>query len=222
MWFANELLWLLSWTFSNVIVFRWLTQDTNHGKTALVQVMAWCHQATSHLLSWRKFRSMSPYGVKRPHRVNVIYNPQNLTKLSWLSQYTTTKIYKANTRMHLETCITSLASTLPGTALCSCTLQWRHNERDGVSNLQPHDCLLNRLFGRRSKKTSKLRVTGLCARNSPVTGKFPAQRASNAENVSIWRRHHVAISIWFGHLGSVRRWKCVCSVCPLIQIRSSR
>ena len=40
-------------------------------------------------------------------------------------------------------------------------LQWRHNERDGVSNHQPHDCLLNRLFRRRSKKTSKLRVTGL-------------------------------------------------------------
>ena len=41
------------------------------------------------------------------------------------------------------------------------------------------------------KKTSKLRVTGLCAGNSSVTGEFPAQRASNAENVSIWWRHHV-------------------------------
>ena len=48
------------------------------------------------------------------------------------------------------------------------TLQWCHNEHDGVSNHQPHDCLLNRLFRRRSKKTSKLRVTGLCAENSPV------------------------------------------------------
>ena len=45
-------------------------------------------------------------------------------------------------------------------------LQWRHNRRDSVSNHQPHDCLLNRLFRRRSKKTSKLRVTGLCAGNS--------------------------------------------------------
>ena len=70
------------------------------------------------------------------------------------------------------------------------TLQWRHNERDGVSNHQPHDCLHNRLFRRRSKKTSKLRVTGLCEGNSPVTGEFPAQMASNAENVSIWWRHH--------------------------------
>ena len=46
--------------------------------------------------------------------------------------------------------------------------------------------ILNRLFRRRSKKTSKLRVTGLCAGNSPGTGEFPAQMASNAENVSIW------------------------------------
>ena len=69
-------------------------------------------------------------------------------------------------------------------------LQWRHNDRDDVSNHRPRECLLNRLFGRRSKKTSKLRVTGLCEGNSPVTGEFPAQMASNAENVSIWWRHH--------------------------------
>ena len=42
----------------------------------------------------------------------------------------------------------------------------------------------------RSRKTPKLRVTDLCARNSPETGEFSAQRASNAENVSIWWRHH--------------------------------
>ena len=71
------------------------------------------------------------------------------------------------------------------------SLQWRHNLRDGVSNHQPYDCLRNRLFRRRSKKTSKLCVAGLCVGNSPVTGKFPAQRASNAENNSIWWRHHV-------------------------------
>ena len=40
------------------------------------------------------------------------------------------------------------------------------------------------------KKTSMLRVTGLCEGNSPVTGEFPAQGASNAENVSIWWCHH--------------------------------
>ena len=69
------------------------------------------------------------------------------------------------------------------------TLQWHHNEHDGVSNHQPHHCLLNRLSRRRSKKTSKLCVTGLCAGNSLVTGEFPAQIAGNAKKVSIWRRH---------------------------------
>ena len=75
------------------------------------------------------------------------------------------------------------------------SLLWRHNGRDGVSHHQPHDCLLNHLFRRRSKKTSKLRVTGLCAGNSPVTGELPAQMASNAENVSIWWRHHMGAFI---------------------------
>ena len=69
-------------------------------------------------------------------------------------------------------------------------LQWRHNGLDSVSNHQRNDSLLNRLFRRRSKQTSKLRVTGLCAGNSPVPGEFPAQMASIAENVSIWWRHH--------------------------------
>ena len=53
------------------------------------------------------------------------------------------------------------------------TLQWRHNEHVDVS-----------------KTTSKLHVTGLCVENSPVTGEFPAQKTSNAGNVSIWWRHH--------------------------------
>ena len=59
-----------------------------------------------------------------------------------------------------------------------------------VSNHQPKDCLLNHLFRGRSKKTSKLRVTGLCEGNSPMTSEFPTQRASNMENVSIWWCHH--------------------------------
>ena len=73
---------------------------------------------------------------------------------------------------------------------CLNTLQGRHNECDGVSSHRRHDCLLNRLFRHRSKKTSKLRVTGLCGGNSPVTNEFPAQRASNTGIVSIRWRHH--------------------------------
>ena len=79
------------------------------------------------------------------------------------------------------------------------SLRWRYNDHAGVSNHQPHGCLLNRLFRRNSKKTSKLRVTGLCAGNSPGTGEFPAQMASYPENVSIWWRHHVML---VSHCGS--------------------
>ena len=82
---------------------------------------------------------------------------------------------------------------------CNISWLWRHNGRDSVSNHQPHDCLLNRLFRRRSKKTSKLRVTGLCAGNSPGRSEFPAQMASNAEKVSIWWLHHIL----FIHCGLV-------------------
>ena len=56
------------------------------------------------------------------------------------------------------------------------SLQWRHNECDGISNHQPHNCLLNHLFRRRSKKASKLRVLAFvrgihrCLVNSPHKG----------------------------------------------------
>ena len=76
------------------------------------------------------------------------------------------------------------------------SLDWRHNERNGVSNHRRLDCLINRLFRRISKKTPKLRVTGLCEGNPPVTGGFPSQRASNEENVSIRWRHHVLLKTW--------------------------
>ena len=49
------------------------------------------------------------------------------------------------------------------------TLQWRHNEYDGVPNHRCLSCLLNRLFTHRSKKAWKLRVTGLCEGNSPCS-----------------------------------------------------
>ena len=63
-------------------------------------------------------------------------------------------------------------------------VQWRHIEhieRDRVSNHWRLDCLRSRLFRRRSKKTSKLHVTGLCEGNPPVTGEFPSQGASNMD-----------------------------------------
>ena len=90
-----------------------------------------------------------------------------------------------------DICWDRRAGTIREENLYVYSLQWHHNGCDGVLSHQPYDCLLNRLSKRRSKKTPKLCVTGLCAGNSPVTGKFPVQMASNAENVSIWWRHHV-------------------------------
>ena len=55
------------------------------------------------------------------------------------------------------------------------------------------------------KKKSKLRVTGLCARNSPVTGEFLAQMASHAENASIWWRHHDEV-LTIRSLGNKAMW----------------
>ena len=97
--------------------------------------------------------------------------------------------YECKTHVH-GGCVTPVVlSFAPGDSylqLClvmkSYALQWRHNRRDSVSIHPPHDCLCNRLFRRKSKKT-------------PVTGEFPAQMASNAENVSIWWRHHGIVAI---------------------------
>ena len=99
------------------------------------------------------------------------------------------------------------------------SLRWHHNGHDCVSNHQPRHCLPNRLFERRSKKTSKLRATGLCVGNSPGTDEFPAQMASNAENVSIWWCHHVfgwyynifRLSIW-NKIGDIQHWKECCNI----------
>ena len=104
------------------------------------------------------------------------------------------------------------------------TLQWRHNGHGSVSNHQPHDWLLNRLFRCRSKKTSKLRVSGLCEGNSPGTGEFPAQMASDAENVSIWWRHHeiwADASDWINN--SVHKFLWDIIICPcyhFIEVRA--
>ena len=55
------------------------------------------------------------------------------------------------------------------------------------------------------RKHQKFRVTGLCAGNSPVTGEFPAQMASNAENGSIWWRHHGILQIFSHQSGFMTR-----------------
>ena len=77
-------------------------------------------------------------------------------------------------------------------------LQWRHNERDGVSNHQRLGCLLNRLVRRRSKKPSKLLITGFVRGihrwpvNSPHKGPV-TRKMLPLDDVTIG--HHVESSI---------------------------
>ena len=66
-------------------------------------------------------------------------------------------------------CFSRLSSKLGHGRTYISALQWRHNGRDGVSNHQHHHCLLNHLFRRWSKKTSKFRVAGL-RREIDLTG----------------------------------------------------
>ena len=65
------------WGISCELTLRWMSLDLTNDKSTLVQVMAWCHQATSHYLSQCWPRSMSPYGTTRPQWVNpmqVVYS----------------------------------------------------------------------------------------------------------------------------------------------------
>ena len=65
------------WGISCKIALRWMPLDLTDDMSTLVQVMAWCRQATSHYLSqcWPRF--MSPYGVTRPQWVKISF-PLNL------------------------------------------------------------------------------------------------------------------------------------------------
>ena len=58
------------WGISCEIALIWMSLDLTDDPSALVQVMAWCRQATSHYLSQCWPRSLSPYGVTSPQRVN--------------------------------------------------------------------------------------------------------------------------------------------------------
>ena len=90
---------------------------------------------------------------------------------------------------------------IPTSLTLYAALRWRHNGRDCVSNHQPYDCLLNSLFRQIKENIKALRHWPL-RQEFTGPGEFPAQMASNAENVSIWWRHQV---VW---LISVKECAC--------------
>ena len=133
-------------------------------------------------------RLMSPYEYGRTFNL-ILWNNQchlgmNAARLQFQGFNTKLKNY-GRTAIELH----DISDEYPYVCKRISSLLWRQKGRNNVSNHQPHDCLLKSLFRRRSKKTLQLRVTGLCVGISPGTGEFPAQMASDAENVSIWWRH---------------------------------
>ena len=86
--------WILvidGWGISCEIALIWMSLDFTDDQSELVQVMAWCCQATSHYLSQWWPRSLSPYGVTRPQWVNFNHsmdkwewNCLSIPKLQWL------------------------------------------------------------------------------------------------------------------------------------------
>ena len=120
--------------------------------------------------------------------------------------------YACHTFLHLFRVSIVTSSTQFAWSAVKNRLLWRRNDRDDVSNHQLHDCLLNRLSRRKSKKTSKIRATGLCVGNSPVTGEFSALRASNAENVSIWWCHNAWTEMFKSY--ELKYMLSLCTVSP--------
>ena len=103
-------------------------------------------------------------------------------------------------------------------AMCISTLQWRHNERDGVSNHRRRHCLLNRWFWCRSTKTSKLCITGLCAGNSPVIGEFSAKKGQeHGKCFHLMTSSWVYENSWIYNTGSYRN----ISKCDQIHVQNS-
>ena len=98
-------------------------------------------------------------------------------------------IFSANILDILQSC------SKPGRGKHNFTLLWHQHYNDVIMSLMVSEItslmiIYSAVYSRRSKKTWKLRVSGLCVGNSPVTCEFPTQRVSNAENVSIWWCHH--------------------------------
>ena len=180
-------------------VLMWLFVFQQYQLIHLMLEMKYSLFLGQYLIPWRLYEHHQAYSIVCIRQTTCIFAPELVLSILGSSKIQVTienvSIYFVmfKTTQHVKVKSVVSVSLVLGTEHrhhSTAALQWRHNGRTGVSNHQPHHFLLNCLFRCRSKKTSKLRVTGLCAGNSPETGEFPAQRASNAENVSIWWRHH--------------------------------
>ena len=138
-----------------------------------------CHVKRGCYFTFRQYIDCLPWYFGSRHRMSTIVQPQT-NSIQCLGHVS---VMGHVTGRPLLWCY-------PGTLL---SLQWRYNMHDSVWNHQPDDCLFNRLFRRRSKKTSKLRVTGLCAGpvNSPY--KCPLTRKMFPFDDVIMMQTHLSI-----------------------------
>ena len=147
---------------------------------------AWHLSIHVYVMTWKRFPLYWPFG-RDSHRSPVDSHHKGPVMRNFEVFFVVSLIKKWNKQSSCLWCSCDITLMYSNN---DCTLQWRHNGPDGDPNHWRLGCLLKRLLGCISKKTSKLRVTGLCVASSPVTGEFSAQRTSNAENGSIWWRHH--------------------------------
>ena len=101
------------------IVERWIPQNSTDDKSTLVQVMAWCHQATSNYLSQCWPRNLSPYGVTRPQWVKKMTWWLYSVILSWLiinsifrNEFQWALKSKSNSNIHSDVLIESALVTM--------------------------------------------------------------------------------------------------------------
>ena len=208
----KQILVIDGWGISCEIALIWMSLDFTDDQSTLVQVMAWCRQATRHYLSQCWPRSLSPYGVTGPQWVKMDalkLAVHVLFLLVWFSacMYVPNSFISGWPRSwSMREDVTNVTSS-HWLGPCSATYRKRSLllHYNNVINHQPHHCLLRRLFGSRSKKTSKLRVTGLCAGNSPVTGHKIYLKMSSGK----WRPFCLGLNVlsWYPLI-------CICERSP--------
>ena len=136
----------------------------------------------SQVLSWEWRCSWNSAERRCSNYIWVINNFIPYQGASYIRDLTVVDLLYAQRRAYR--CTTDYTLIFPLWHYSDAIMSTRASQNTGVS------ILLNRLFRRRSKKTSKLCVIGHCERNSLVTAEFPAQKANNAKKVSIWWCHH--------------------------------
>ena len=155
-------------------------------KSILVQVMAWCRQAPSHYLSQRWYRSLSPYGVARPYWVIKI--TVGLTLCNWQAYHSCAMGY-CYFNIWWVCWYPLISYTIPAGFICLVLMSLRWS----LSNWR--QCF-DKKFIQFTRCIFCIRLSWLEIKQRevwgfPLTGEYPAQKASNAENASIWWRYHV-------------------------------